>query len=59
MIIDPAGKQRKNFFDALGRLVRVDEPGWGDALMPLILFRSAEPSVQRLVSTRYCAQYTF
>lgn len=31
-VTDPAGKQRKNFFDALGRLVRVDEPGWGDAL---------------------------
>lgn len=24
---DPAGKQRKNYFDALGRLVQVDEPG--------------------------------
>ncbi len=31
-ITDPAGKQRKNFTDALGRLVEVDEPGWGDAL---------------------------
>jgi RHS repeat-associated protein len=29
---DPAGKQKKNFFDSLSRLVRVDEPGWGDAL---------------------------
>lgn len=32
LITDPAGKQSKNFFDGLGRLVRVDEPGWGDAL---------------------------
>ncbi len=31
-ITDPAGKQRKNYVDGLGRLVRVDEPGWGDAL---------------------------
>jgi RHS repeat-associated protein len=31
-ITDPAGKQRKNFTDALGRLIEVDEPGWGDAL---------------------------
>jgi RHS repeat-associated protein len=29
---DPANKQKKDFFDSLGRLVRVDEPGWGDAL---------------------------
>ncbi len=29
---DPAGKQRKNFNDALGRLIEVDEPGYGDAL---------------------------
>jgi RHS repeat-associated protein len=27
---DPAGKQRRTYTDALGRLVRVDEPGWGD-----------------------------
>ena len=32
LITDPAGKQRKNFADALGRLIEVDEPGWGDAL---------------------------
>ncbi len=31
-ITDPTGKQRKNFSDALGRLVEVDEPGYGDAL---------------------------
>lgn len=31
-ITDPAGKQRKKYTDALGRLVEVDEPGWGDAL---------------------------
>jgi RHS repeat-associated protein len=31
-ITDPAGKQRKNYTDALGRLTEVDEPGWGDAL---------------------------
>jgi len=29
---DPAGKQRRTFTDALGRLVEVDEPGWGDAV---------------------------
>jgi len=27
---DPAGKLRRNYSDALGRLIRVDEPGWGD-----------------------------
>ncbi|HWX54355.1 MAG TPA: RHS repeat-associated core domain-containing protein [Verrucomicrobiae bacterium] len=26
-VTDPAGKQRKNYSDALGRLIRVDEPG--------------------------------
>src|SRR5205823_5344687 len=26
---DPSGKLRKSYIDALGRLVRVDEPGWG------------------------------
>jgi RHS repeat-associated protein len=31
-ITDPAGKQSKTFTDALGRLVEVDEPGWGDAV---------------------------
>jgi RHS repeat-associated protein len=31
-ITDPAGKARKNYTDALGRLSEVDEPGWGDAL---------------------------
>jgi RHS repeat-associated protein len=31
-VTDPAGKQRKNYTDALGRLIEVDEPGWGDAL---------------------------
>ncbi len=30
-IIDPAGKQRRNYSDALGRLVRVDEPGGSPA----------------------------
>jgi hypothetical protein len=30
-ITDPAGKQRKNYSDALGRLVRVDEPGGSPA----------------------------
>jgi RHS repeat-associated protein len=29
---DPAGKTRKSFSDALGRLIEVDEPGWGDAI---------------------------
>lgn len=32
LLTDPAGKQRKNFSDALGRLIEVDEPGYGDAL---------------------------
>ncbi|MFB3813667.1 MAG: RHS repeat domain-containing protein, partial [Terriglobales bacterium] len=27
---DPAGKQRRSYGDGLGRLVQVDEPGWGD-----------------------------
>ncbi len=29
-VTDPAGKQRRNTTDALGRLVKVEEPGWGD-----------------------------
>jgi RHS repeat-associated protein len=29
---DPAGKQRRSFSDGLGRLVEVDETGWGDGL---------------------------
>lgn len=28
---DPAGKQRRSTTDAFGRLVEVDEPGWGSA----------------------------
>lgn len=28
-ITDPAGKQKRTYSDALGRLVRVDEPGYG------------------------------
>jgi YD repeat-containing protein len=31
-VSDPAGKQRRNTTDALGRLVKVEEPGWGDGL---------------------------
>ncbi|HEX3094176.1 MAG TPA: RHS repeat-associated core domain-containing protein, partial [Candidatus Angelobacter sp.] len=31
-ITDPAGKQFRTFTDALGHLVEVDEPGWGDAV---------------------------
>lgn len=31
-VTDPAGKQSRSFTDALGRLVEVDEPGWGDAI---------------------------
>jgi RHS repeat-associated protein len=31
-VTDPAGKTRKNYTDALGRLVEVDEPGWGDSI---------------------------
>ncbi len=31
-ITDPAGKQRRNTTDALGRLVKVEEPGWGDGV---------------------------
>lgn len=30
-VTDPAGKQRRSYTDALGRLVQVHEPGWGDA----------------------------
>jgi RHS repeat-associated protein len=30
-VTDPAGKQRRSFTDALGRLVQVHEPGWGNA----------------------------
>jgi RHS repeat-associated protein len=30
-VTDPAGKQRRSFTNALGQLVQVDEPGWGNA----------------------------
>ena len=57
LIADPAGKQRKNFFDGLGRLVRVDEPGWGDALAAIDSISISGTERSTLVSTRYCAQY--
>jgi RHS repeat-associated protein len=59
LIADPAGKQRKNFFDSLGRLVRVDEPGWGDALAAIDSISISGNERSTIVSTRYCAQYTF
>ncbi len=31
-ITDPAGKQRRNTTDGLGRLVKVEEPGFGDGI---------------------------
>ncbi len=31
-ITDPAGKQRRNTSDGLGRLVKVEEPGFGDGI---------------------------
>ena len=30
-VTDPAGKQRQYYSDALGRLIQVSEPGWGNA----------------------------
>jgi hypothetical protein len=58
-ITDPAGKQRKNYVDALGRLVRVDEPGWGDALSAIDSISISGAERSKIVSTRYCAAYTF
>jgi len=62
LITDPANKQRKNFFDGLGRLIRVDEPGWGDALDAIdsiSITATSQTGADRstLVSTRYCAQF--
>jgi RHS repeat-associated protein len=62
LITDPANKQRKNFFDGLGRLVRVDEAGWGDALDAIdsiSITAASQDGTDRstLVSTRYCAQF--
>jgi len=31
LVTDPAGQQKRSTTDALGRLVEVDEPGWGGA----------------------------
>jgi RHS repeat-associated protein len=59
LIADAASKQRKNFFDALGRLVRVDEPGWGDALTAIDSISISGDERSKIVSTRYCAQYTY
>jgi RHS repeat-associated protein len=58
-IADPAGKQRKHFVDGLGRLVRVDEPGWGDALSAIDSISISGAERSKIVSTRYCADYTF
>lgn len=58
-ITDPAGKQRKNFVDGLGRLVRIDEPGWGDALSAIDSVSISGAERSKIVSTRYCADYTF
>lgn len=57
LITDPAGKQRKNYFDALGRLVQVDEPGWGDALTATDTVTISGGERSKWVSTRYCAQF--
>jgi RHS repeat-associated protein len=59
LISDPAGKKRKNFFDGLGRLIRVDEPGWGDALSAIDSISITGAERQKTVSTRVCAQYSF
>ena len=58
LITDPSNKQRKNFSDALGRLVRVDEPGWGDALPAIDSVSISGSERSKIVSTRYCAEYT-
>jgi RHS repeat-associated protein len=54
---DPAGKQRKNFFDALGRLTRVDEPGWGDALKAFDAATISGGERSKLITTQVCVQY--
>ena len=59
LITDPANKQRKNFFDGLGRLIRVDEPGWGDALSAIDSILISGTERQKTVITRFCAQYSF
>jgi RHS repeat-associated protein len=59
LISDPAGKQRKNFYDGLGRLVRVDELGCGDALTAIDSISVSGSERSKIISTRYCAQYTF
>jgi RHS repeat-associated protein len=58
LITDPANKQRKNFFDGLGRLIRVDEPGWGDALSAIDSISISGSERSTIVSTRVCAQYS-
>ena len=58
LMTDPGNKQRKNYFDPLGRLIRVDEPGWGDALAAIDSISVGGSERSKLVSTRYCAQYT-
>jgi RHS repeat-associated protein len=56
-ITDPAGKQRKNFVDGLGRLVRVDEPGWGDALSAVDSVSISGVERSKFVSNRVCVQW--
>jgi RHS repeat-associated protein len=60
-ITDPAGKQRRNFSDALGRLIEVDEPGWGDAIKGdgWVTIAGSEQSVCLLEDCVSQLQYTY
>jgi RHS repeat-associated protein len=54
---DAASKQKRNFFDSLGRLVRVDEPGWGDALTAIDSISISGSERSMIVHTRVCVQW--
>jgi RHS repeat-associated protein len=60
-ITDPSGKIRKNYTDALGRLIEVDEPGWGDAEpgMGTITIGGSEHSVCTIFFNNVCHHTVF
>jgi RHS repeat-associated protein len=60
-VTDPAGKVRKNYADALGRLIEVDESGWGDALSGAgtVTVGGNEQSVCTIFINNVCHHSTF
>jgi RHS repeat-associated protein len=60
-VTDPAGKQRRNYSDALGRLIEVDEPGWGDAAKSrgTVMINGNEQSICTFFFHGTCRSYIY